>query len=250
MLNTKIGVALLALFASTAAAANKNENNKHINKRHLRKGKNHRARATRNNKTILANDITEDVAFWTRSLQSSIPPVLRPPTPTPPTMTNVPEPVPTPNPTMSPPINTPNPTMPPPIDTPNPTMPPVPVPVTTGMPTYSPSDPATDGPEETLPPVPAPSDTPVARDDSAQVGGGGDLAFVSVLVNDSPATGQSLNVKSIVTQASNGDCSISLDLTEVVYVPNDGFTGSDSCVYEACDAVPVCDTATLSITVG
>lgn len=50
--------------------------------------------------------------------------------------------------------------------------------------------------------------------------------------------------------ASNGECSIGLDLTEVVYVPNDGFSGTDKCTYEACDAVPVCATATVTFTVG
>ena len=91
---------------------------------------------------------------------------------------------------------------------------------------------------------------PVARDDSAQVSSGDDLAFVSVLVNDTPAAGQTLSVKSITSVASNGECSIGLDLTEVVYVPNDGFSGTDKCTYEACDAVPVCATATVTFTVG
>ena len=50
--------------------------------------------------------------------------------------------------------------------------------------------------------------------------------------------------------ASNRECSIGLDLTEVVYVPNDGFSGTDKCTYEACDAVPVCATATVTFTVG
>ena len=38
-------------------------------------------------------------------------------------------------------------------------------------------------------------------------------------------------------------------MLEVVYAPTDGFTGTDSCVYEACDLVPQCDTATVTFTV-
>ena len=98
--------------------------------------------------------------------------------------------------------------------------------------------------------MPAPAgNVPVARPDSASVPAGGDLAFVAVLGNDTPAQGQTLTVKS-VTAASNGDCSIGLDLLEVVYSPNGGFTGTDSCDYEACDAQPECDTATITFTVG
>lgn len=62
---------------------------------------------------------------------------------------------------------------------------------------------------------------PVARPDSSSVPTGGDIAFVEVLGNDTPAQGQILIVKS-VTAASNGDCSIGLDLLEVVYSPNGG----------------------------
>lgn len=78
MLNTKIGVALLAFVAGTASAAT-NDADHHNNKRFLRKGRKHRIQ-TQNQK--LDKDITEDVAFWTRSLQSSMPPPT-PPNPTP-----------------------------------------------------------------------------------------------------------------------------------------------------------------------
>ena len=33
------------------------------------------------------------------------------------------------------------------------------------------------------------------------------------------------------------------------YEPNPGFTGFDTCVYEACDSVSSCDTATLTVIV-
>ena len=222
MLNTRMGVALLALFATSSLAAAKKNDDRMTRKRHLRKqmaGSNTKKHlVTRKNKKQHNDndvDITEDVAFWTRSLQSSFPPQ---PTPTPP------QPTPTP----------PTPVTPIPTYVVDPTDPPVPV--------------------STPPPVPSPTppsgNAPVARDDTAQVSGGGDLAFVSVLVNDTPAAGQTLTVKSITSPASNGDCSIGLDLTDVVYMPNDGFTGTDQCTYEACDLVPVCDSATVTFTVG
>ena len=132
------------------------------------------------------------------------------------------------------------------------------------MPTYGATDPnpapvAAPIPPPTQPPVVAPTPTPpagnspVANDDTATVSSG-DLAFVAVLANDSPAAGQTLTVKSITSPASNGTCFIgppnpNPNLFEVNYDPNDGFTGTDSCVYEACDLVPQCDTATVTFTV-
>ena len=92
--------------------------------------------------------------------------------------------------------------------------------------------------------------TVVARNDAATVLSG-NVASVAVLGNDTPRAGHAItfSVKSITSPASNGDCSIGLDLLEVVYAPTDGFTGTDSCVYEACDLVPQCDTATVTFTV-
>ena len=111
----------------------------------------------------------------------------------------------------------------------------------TSYPTYSP---------ETVPVIDSDSSPPVASADSANLSlSEYDLAFVSVLDNDIPTVGDTLYVKSIATQASRGFCSISLDSREVVYEPDPGFTGFDTCVYEACDSVSACDTATLTIIV-
>lgn len=90
--------------------------------------------------------------------------------------------------------------------------------------------------------MPASDSSPVASPDSTNVSAGDDV-LVSVLDNDTPTAGKTLKVNSITTQASNGSCSISLDL-QVVYEPNPGFIGFDTCVYEACDSIPACDTAT------
>ena len=98
-------------------------------------------------------------------------------------------------------------------------------------------------------PIPTPITGPVARDDEVSFSANEGRAFIPVLENDTPAPGKELAVRAITSNASNGSCNISLDLLEVVYVPNEGFVGADSCVYEACDSVPECDTETLTIEV-
>ena len=125
MLNTRMGVALLALFAtSSLAAANKNDD-RMTRKRHLRKqmaGSNTKKHllTRKNRKQHNDNDvdITEDVAFWTRSLQSSFPP---PPTPpdVPPPAVSTPIPTYVVDPT-DPPVPVPPPATPPPVPTPTP----------------------------------------------------------------------------------------------------------------------------------
>ena len=122
------------------------------------------------------------------------------------------------------------------MPTPSPTSNPI-----TPDPTYSPTI--------TANPTPTHRDRPVVRDDKVSMSADDGFVFVSVLENDTPAPGQDLKVQSIMSYASNGGCSPSLDLLEVVYLPNVGFVGTDSCVYEACDLVPKCDTATLTIEV-
>jgi len=101
---------------------------------------------------------------------------------------------------------------------------------------------------DTLDVVPIGSDTyvpPTANPDSASVSSGG-YVFIAVLGNDVPA-GQ-LYVSSITRQATNGFCSVSLDLVDVLYSPYSGFIGTDTCVYEACDTQGLCDHATVTVT--
>ena len=87
----------------------------------------------------------------------------------------------------------------------------------------------------------------MANDDEVSISADGGLAFVLVLKNDTPTPGKDLAVKSITYNGSNGQCAILLD--SLVHIPNKGFVGTDSCVYEACDSVPECDTETLTIEV-
>ena len=196
-----------------AQHTNAKDTTRGLRTQHNKRFNKHKQKNNNNDVDIIAK---EDVAFFTQISRSLSIPMPRP----------TPFPTPRPNPPPTPNV-TPAPVPVPPV--PNPTNPPV---------------------TQTQPPVPAPpGNTPIARPDSASVLGIGDLAFVAVLANDTPAQGQTLTVKS-VTAASNGDCSIGLDLLEVVYSPNPGFTGTDSCDYEACDAQPECDTATITFTVG
>ena len=136
-----------------------------------------------------------------------------------------------------------------------------------GMPTYPPTlsttleteppvgVPETDPPVGTTPstdpPVSAPSGGgAVAVDDTITISSSDGIAFIPVIENDTPAAGQSLSVKR-ADGASNGNCSIGLDLLEVVYQPDAGFVGVDVCEYEACDdqEPPQCVLATVTITV-
>ena len=88
-----------------------------------------------------------------------------------------------------------------------------------------------------------------AVDDIITLPSGTSEAFIGVLDND---MGENLLVRSIISQPSNGKCSISLfSLSEVVYTPNDiSFIGSDQCTYEACDEDDNCDMAVVGITIG
>ena len=85
----------------------------------------------------------------------------------------------------------------------------------------------------------------IAVDDIIKLPSGTEEAFLDVLGND---MGKNLILSSITFQPSNGKCSISLSLSEVLYIPNNtSFIGSDQCTYEACDDVFNCDTAVVRI---
>eukprot|EP00569_Conticribra_weissflogii_P005477 CAMPEP_0171341346 /NCGR_PEP_ID=MMETSP0878-20121228/10134_1 /TAXON_ID=67004 /ORGANISM="Thalassiosira weissflogii, Strain CCMP1336" /LENGTH=232 /DNA_ID=CAMNT_0011843563 /DNA_START=66 /DNA_END=764 /DNA_ORIENTATION=- len=207
----------------------------------------HKKRLLRKNERDENNvDMTEDIAFWTRMTQEvSMPtePTSKPTSVTPsPTVSDIVSDAPTmssvvtDSPTITP-ANTDSPTQSS-VVTDSPTSA-----VATEPPTSTSTNPRTN------PPVPT-GGVVVANDDDAAIFAGFD-AFISVLDNDIPADpADPLIVKSIVEDASNGLCAISLDIREVVYTPNSGFIGSDTCVYEACDSVPLCDTATVFITVS
>ncbi len=92
-----------------------------------------------------------------------------------------------------------------------------------------------------------PNDPPTATDDSAGVAEDG-VVDVAVTANDTDPEG-SLDPASlvIVSGPAAGTALVVGDL--VRYRPVADFFGSDSLVYEICDTVPLCDQATVSITV-
>jgi len=74
--------------------------------------------------------------------------------------------------------------------------------------------------------------------------------LIDVLENDSPAFGEELFVTSILSQASNGVCTIAQGVPLVIYTPEDNFEGTDQCEYEACDSNQACVSAKVTIVVS
>lgn len=240
---TRVIVCCLFLFVAESSADGNNKSSQLERKRNLRPATaGTERRAGRNRKNLTGkqqdktdSDVIEDVIFWTRTLQdSSMPNPTRKPTPRP-----------TPRPTRRP-TSRPNPSPNPQPETPDPTRRP------TRNPTPAPTRKPTPSPTQTTPVTPAPAPVPVGgpviRDDAVTITAD-DFAFIDVLENDTPAPGQTLAVQSIVSDAANGGCTIGVDLVSVAYIPNAGFVGTDTCVYEACDLIPECGTATISIEV-
>lgn len=90
---------------------------------------------------------------------------------------------------------------------------------------------------------------PVAVNDTAQVIENGAVT-INVLTNDTDAdVANVLRVSSIETPASNGVVNFSAGGANVVYIPNIGFSGSDSFEYIVSDGVGGQDTAMVYITV-
>jgi len=73
---------------------------------------------------------------------------------------------------------------------------------------------------------------------------------INVASNDINPDGGATCVNNIDTNPSNGFVSISSNGQDIMYTPNNGFTGTDSFVYTACDSEGDLDTATVTITVG
>lgn len=72
---------------------------------------------------------------------------------------------------------------------------------------------------------------------------------ITVLDNDVPAVpGTTLVVTSLLFEGLNGKCMLSQDGI-VMYTPNSSYNGVDTCVYEVCDDLDHCDTATIVITI-
>lgn len=115
---------------------------------------------------------------------------------------------------------------------------PAPTPQPTPQPTPAPAPAPTPAPA----PAPAPS-TDVVVDDRATVKAGGSVV-IALFANDKI---QPISA-TIISHPKNGSLSAGPDAYTVTYKPNEGFTGTDSFVYEATDG-NVTDQATVTITV-
>lgn len=90
---------------------------------------------------------------------------------------------------------------------------------------------------------------PIAEDDAGEVLNG-ETINIDILDNDHDPCGSQLS-SAIITQASNGTATINEDGT-LDYEPNEGFEGTDTITYIACNECedgPLCDTAIVVIPV-
>lgn len=88
---------------------------------------------------------------------------------------------------------------------------------------------------------------PTAADDQASTEKG-QAVTIDVLANDTDPDGDPL-VATNLGPAGNGTATPNADGT-ISYQPEPDFTGLDSFTYEACDPTPLCDAATVTITVS
>ena len=92
------------------------------------------------------------------------------------------------------------------------------------------------------------NNSPVAVDDSATTGFETPVT-INVVSNDTDVESTTTCISNIATQPSNGTVAISANGTDIVYTPNDGFSGTDTFVYTACDDDGGTDTATVTVVV-
>jgi uncharacterized repeat protein (TIGR01451 family) len=95
-------------------------------------------------------------------------------------------------------------------------------------------------------------DRPDAVDDSASVDED-DSVVVDVLANDSDPDGTGdldPTTVTIVGGPSNGSVSVDPVTGEITYTPDPDFEGTDTFRYEVCDSIPLCDAATVTVTVN
>ena len=87
---------------------------------------------------------------------------------------------------------------------------------------------------------------PVANDDTARTDATVPVD-IDVTQNDTDDDGDALGVQS-ASDPANGAIALNDDGT-ITYTPDDGFVGTDTFTYTACDPIGACDTATVTVTV-
>ena len=74
---------------------------------------------------------------------------------------------------------------------------------------------------------------------------------IDVLVNDTDPDGDlDPDTLTIIDSPSNGTAMVNTLTNGIVYTPNTGFVGTDTLRYEVCDALGLCDDATVTVYVG
>ena len=96
--------------------------------------------------------------------------------------------------------------------------------------------------------VTLPNDPPVANDDSATTDEDSSVT-IDVTANDSDTDGNLDSDSVSVIAGPNSGMVLKNGGGNFTYTPNPDFNGSDSFIYQICDTLGLCDTATVSITV-
>ena len=91
------------------------------------------------------------------------------------------------------------------------------------------------------------NEPPIANDDEAQTNQNTPVSG-NVLNNDGDPDGDPITSAGPIDGPDNGTVSIAPN-GDYTYTPDPGFTGTDTFTYQTCDPGPLCDTATVTITV-
>jgi uncharacterized repeat protein (TIGR01451 family)/LPXTG-motif cell wall-anchored protein len=92
----------------------------------------------------------------------------------------------------------------------------------------------------------------VTANDDTDTTDAGVAVSTNVRANDTSQTGTPLANPTVTTNPAHGTASVNAATGSITYTPADGFSGTDSYGYTVCDTsfpTPVCDTATVTITV-
>ncbi len=90
---------------------------------------------------------------------------------------------------------------------------------------------------------------PVAVDDSASTGQGSPV-IVNVAGNDGDVDGNLVPGSAAPTTGPSSGAAVGNANGTITYTPTPGFVGTDDFDYEICDTTALCDTATVTVTVG
>ncbi len=94
------------------------------------------------------------------------------------------------------------------------------------------------------------NDKPIAVDDNVTTTSDAEI-IIDVVSNDIDIDGNlDITSVSLITEPRYGDYSIESLSGEIKYIPQEGYVGSDSFIYQICDSNGLCATATVSISIN